>query len=251
VIRNFDCDTSVFVMSSTGNISGTMRSGKNGGYHSGQELPDWGNLRRVRPFSEHYGFDRGTPIDRYYLNKFLEQNRAWITGDVLEIQMTGYTSMFGTNVRRSDSIDIDPQHGTTYVCDLASSEAVVPSNAYDCFLMPNTLHHLRNLEASLSNALRLVRPGGVLLATTTSFVPVTPDFLDYWRLTPAGWQEVTERVWRGCEIRIATYGNALAATAAMLGLAHEELSPEELDVQDPRYPVLITVFCRKPKNAAR
>ena len=26
----------------------------------GQERPRWGNLRRVRPFSESFGFDRGT-----------------------------------------------------------------------------------------------------------------------------------------------------------------------------------------------
>src|SRR4051794_24300652 len=26
----------------------------------------WGSLRRTRPFSDCYGFDRGLPIDRYY-----------------------------------------------------------------------------------------------------------------------------------------------------------------------------------------
>ncbi len=32
----------------------------------------------------------------------------------------------------------------------------------------------------------------------------------------------------------------------MYGLAHEELKAAELDAYDPRYPMLITIRCRKP-----
>ena len=46
----------------------------------GQPLPRWGNLRRVQPFSKAYGSDRGTPVDRYYLDRFLDANRSAITG---------------------------------------------------------------------------------------------------------------------------------------------------------------------------
>src|SRR5262245_50153649 len=42
----------------------------------GLPVPRWGNLRRVRPFSASYGFDRGTPIDRYYLDTFLRANQT-------------------------------------------------------------------------------------------------------------------------------------------------------------------------------
>jgi hypothetical protein len=50
-------------------------------------LPRWGNLRRTAPFSATFGFDRGTPIDRYYLERFLNSHRALITGRVLEVQL--------------------------------------------------------------------------------------------------------------------------------------------------------------------
>ena len=33
--------------------------------------PRWGNLRRREPFSSYYGFDRGTPVDRFYIERFL------------------------------------------------------------------------------------------------------------------------------------------------------------------------------------
>ena len=212
----------------------------------GRERPRWGNLRRVRPFSESFGFDRGVPVDRYYLHRFLEANRAGVTGDVLEIQGVGYTRRFGHDLRRVDSLDIDARFEPTYVCDLANSEGLIPDDVYDCFLLPNTLQHLRDLEGCLRHALRVVKPGGSLLASAAGFIPLIPDGPDYWRLSPEGWREVLARVWVGAEIRVESHGNCLAAVGAMLGLANEELTPAELDARDPRYPVLVTVACRKP-----
>jgi len=213
----------------------------------GQERPRWGNLRRVRPFSESFGFDRGTPVDRHYLRSFLEAHRDVITGDALEIQTTGYARRYGHDLRRVDSVDIRPEFRPTFTCDLAHSADVLPTEGYDCFLLPNTLQHLREPEAALGHALRVVRPGGVILASGAGFVPLIADGPDYWRLSAAGWTELVARVWGGCEVTIDSFGNCLAAVAAMLGLALEELSPRELDVRDPRYPVLVTVACRKPR----
>ena len=210
------------------------------------ELPQWGNLRRARPFSDHYGFDRGTPIDRYYVLKFMEKYREHITGDVLEIQGTSYTQFCGFDVRRSESIDVDPQHGTTYVCDLAHSQNVLASNAYDCFLLPNTLNHLKDVVGSLQQALRVVKQGGAVLATAPVLTPLTPDFSEYQRFTASGLREHARNAWPGCKFSIESYGNVLAATAALMGIACEELATAELDVSDLRYPVLITLFCEKP-----
>ncbi len=212
----------------------------------GKDLPRWGNLRRVTPFSVNFGFDRGTPVDRYYLQKFLETHRADITGNVLEIQSPGYANRYGSNLRQVHTIDISPASVPTFVCDLARSEGVVPDATYDCFLLPNTLHHLRDLEGSLRQALRVVKPGGVILASAAAFVPLIPDGPDYWRMSATGWVEVTRRAWAGCDVLIESHGNCLAAVAAMLGLALEELTQGEMDASDPRFPVLVTLACRKP-----
>ncbi len=215
----------------------------------GKPLPRWGNLRRTRPFSTEFGTDRGTPIDRYYLDQFLTKYRRRIAGRVLEIQMAAYTHRFGHDVTASHTVDINPQFQPTYRCDLAHADRVIPSDAYDCFLMPCTLQHLRELEPALVTALRVVRPGGAILATAAGFIPLISDGGDYWRMSVAGWREVTARVWPGCEIDITGYGNSLAAIAALHGIAVEELEPAELDVYDERYPVLVSIMCRKPEPA--
>ena len=211
----------------------------------GKPLPRWGNLRRLQPFSTDFGFDRGTPIDRFYLNRFFDLHRQAITGDVLEIQTPMYTRIFGHDVRTEHAVDINPASKATYVCDLARSDGIIPTDRYDCFLLPNTLCVLRDIDGCLHHALRVVKPGGVILATTAAFVPLTPDDPDYWHLSADGWREVVARVWTGLDVEVEAHGNCLAAVAAMMQLAVEELSDSELEKHDPRYPVLVTIKCVK------
>ena len=209
----------------------------------GLERPSWGNLRRVTPLSEMFGFDRGTPIDRYYVDKFLSARRQLITGCVLEIQTTDHTHRYGSDVATADTLDINAGFRPTYVCDLATAD-IVPSGRYDCFLLPNTLCFLKDLEPALRHTRRIVRAGGVILATVPGFVPLTPDVPDYWHLSADGWRTITHRVWPDCDTVVETHGNCLAAMAALYGIAVEELTSNELDATDPRYPVLVTIECR-------
>ena len=209
----------------------------------GLERPSWGNLRRVAPLSAAYGFDRGTPIDRYYVDKFFSARRDLITGQVLEIQTTDHIRRYGSNVTAAATLDINPSFHPTHCCDLADAKNV-PTGIYDCFLLPNTLCFIRDLEAALREARRIVRRGGAILATVPGFVPLTPDVEDYWHSSADGWRVIAGRVWPGCATSVETYGNCLAASAAMYGVSVEELTPAELDVTDPRYPVLVTIDCR-------
>jgi len=216
----------------------------------GKPIPRWGNLRRVQPFSTNFGFDRGTAVDRYYLHRFLADHAASITGRVLEIQMTAYTLQFGRALVETHSIDIAARNAPTYCCDLAQADGLIPSDYYDCFLLPNTLGFFKDIEGCLRQALRVVKPGGVILASTGSMTPLVTDYPEYWHFTKAGWEVVLERTWRGCEFRVEAHGNCLVAVAEMLQLSMEELTTAELNCHDPRYPVLITIYCRKPKTAA-
>ena len=128
--------------------------------HRGKRLPRWGNLRNTHPFSDYFGFDRGTPIDRYYVHHFFDENRTSVTGDVLEIQGNGYTRRYGHDLRRAESLDINPAVNPTFLCDLAMADTVLDADSYDCFLLPNSFQHMRNLEPAMRQALRIVQDGG-------------------------------------------------------------------------------------------
>ncbi len=212
----------------------------------GLGVPHWGNLRRLAPFSICWGCDRGTPIDRYYTDCFFEQYMEFITGDVLEIDESIYTRRYGHDLRTVHSFDINPECSPTFVCDLAHSEDVLPSETYDCLLMPCTLSLLREVVPCLRNALRVVKPGGVILANAAGLTPLDGADRDFWHCSPAGWRELLGSVWPGCEIVVEGHGNCLAVMAAALGLAWEELKPEELDYKDEVFSVVTNIFCRKP-----
>lgn len=212
---------------------------------AGSPLPRWGNLRRTRPFSARFGMDRGTPVDRHYLHRFLAQHAASITGDVLEVHQPLYTTRFGVAVRTSHTVDIDPRVRPTYVCDLAAAGDAIPAGRYDCFLLHNTLHLIRDVGAVLGTAARVLRPGGVLLAATPVLMPLDgASAAEYNRPTVDGWRALGEHAWPGADVTVEGHGNCLAAVAAMLGLAAEELTEPELAAHDPRYPVLVTAVCR-------
>jgi SAM-dependent methyltransferase len=210
----------------------------------GLPIPRWGNLRRVSPLSPNFGFERGTPVDRFYLHRFLEANRAGITGRVLEVQVPSYTRVYGHDVEISHTVDINPRFATTYICDLAEAPQI-PDDYYDCSLLPNTLQHVQDPAAVLRTVRRVVKPGGILLASAPVLLPLIPDGDDYWRFSPAGLRRLLAREWAGCDVAIEGHGNCLSASAAMYGIALEELADDELSVHDPRYPVLVTMACRK------
>jgi hypothetical protein len=51
-----------------------------------------GDLRRVTPFSRRFGSDRGFPVDRYYIERFLVAHAHDVRGRVLEIKDDYYTA---------------------------------------------------------------------------------------------------------------------------------------------------------------
>jgi hypothetical protein len=63
----------------------------------------FGSLRRLRPIDEDFGFSRGKPIDRYYIDRFVAAHGGkpgYVLGDihgrVLEVGEDKYTRRYGT-----------------------------------------------------------------------------------------------------------------------------------------------------------
>jgi SAM-dependent methyltransferase len=207
-----------------------------------------GSLGTTHPVSSNWGYDRGRPVDRWYIERFLEQHRADITGHVLEVKDSGYTDRFGHAVEERAVLDIDPANErATYVADLAAA-AAVPSGAFDCFVLTQTLQYVFDLHAAVAHAHRMLRPGGVLLLTLPVVSRVTdPPLTDFWRFTPLAAERLLEEVFAPGEIQVQGRGNVLSQVAFLEGLAAEDLTEAELADDDARQPLLV---CARAVRAA-
>jgi SAM-dependent methyltransferase len=206
--------------------------------------PAWlGTIRRTTPLSRIWGHDRGQPLDRLYIEDFLQAHRADVHGRVLEVRDNGYTRRFGTGVTRSDVLDVDPTNAdATVIIDLMAADALAP-NAFDCFILTQTLQYLPDLNAVLLHARRILRPGGVLLATLPAIAPIDLQARgpDYWRFTAASCSLLFGSVFGSERVLVQPYGNVLTAIASLLGMAREELTARELTVGDDAFPVILGV----------
>ncbi len=203
--------------------------------------PAWlGTLRRTRPLSDMWGYDRGTPVDRLYIGRFLADHSTDIQGRVLEVKDSAYTARFGQGVARADVLDVDPSNAqATLIADLAGGG--LPENVYDCFILTQTLQFIYDTRAVIRNAHRLLRPGGVLLVTVPAVSRLDRRLPDYWRFTAASCHALFGEVFDPDQVTVHSYGSVLTAIAFLEGMAGEELSRAELDAHDPFFPLLIAV----------
>jgi SAM-dependent methyltransferase len=207
--------------------------------------PAWlGTLRRTTPLSDRWGSDRGTPIDRYYIERFLAEHRADIRGVVLEVKDREYTELFGNAVERSEVVDIDAANpNATLVADLAMADAI-PPESFDCFILTQTLQLIYDVGSAVRHAHRILKPGGVLLATvpvTSRIVPRREAPADYWRFTPDSCRMLFGEVFGNDAVTVRGPGNALIAAGFLFGMAHEEFSEHELTTEDQLYPLVVTI----------
>lgn len=213
----------------------------------------FGHLRRTLPISEHWGEDRGQPIDRYYIERFLAAYGDDIRGRVLEIANNTYTRRYGGNrVTRSDVLHAargNPH--ATLIGDLASAEHVA-SNSFDCIICTQTIQVIPDAEAAVRTLYRILKPGGVLLATVPGISKIYQDtkhdWGDHWHFTARSSRWLFEKVFSPPQVSVTAHGNVLAAVAFLHGLAADEFEQRELDVCDPNYQVSITIRAVKPRN---
>lgn len=210
----------------------------------------FGSLNRLTPFSYHFGYDRGQPIDRYYIENFLDCSSNDIRGRVLEIGDRTYTTRFGGNrVAVSDVLHVsadNPQ--ATIVGDLANADHI-PSDAFDCIILTQTLHLIYDVNQAVRTLYRILKPGAVLLVTVPGITQISSDRWKttwYWSFTTQSAQRMFAEVFGDGNVSVNAYGNVLTATSFLYGMAAQELDAKTLDRHDPNYQLLITVRAVKP-----
>ena len=208
-------------------------------------------FQRLSPVSRRLGYDRGLPLDRYYIESFLSRESSTVRGRVLEIGANDYTTRFGGDrVETSDVLHVDPGHPfATIVADLQSAPQI-NSSSFDCIICTQTLQFIFDTVSVIRTLHRILKPGGTVLVTTAGIAQLARDdttrFGEYWRFTSQSLQRLFEGSFSPTNVRVDTYGNVLVAAALLYGLSAEDLRPREVAYRDPDYEV--TIALRATKN---
>ncbi len=210
---------------------------------------DFGALRRLKPISRLYGWERGTPVDRYYIEKFLGGHGAAVSGRVLEISEDTYTKKFGGE--GVTSIEVlhydDPAPPVTIVADLTDAPHIA-SNSFDCVIITQTLMMIYDYNAAVETIHRILKPGGTVLVTMAGLTQIADEPWRnswYWGFTQGSARRIFNDIFKGGQVEVRSYGNVLATISFLQGLAAEELTRAELDFEDPDYQMLIGVAAKK------
>ncbi len=201
------------------------------------------------PVSRQFGFDRGTPIDRYYIENFLKVNASAIRGRVLEIADNAYTVKFGSGVTQSDVLNAVPSPNATIVGDLTTGQNI-PESSFDCIIMTQTIQMIYDVKSALKNAVKALKPGGTLLLTASGISQISRYDMDrwgeYWRFTDKSLKMMLSEFVPETAVNVESHGNVTIAKAFLDGLAYEELDAETLNYNDNDYQVLLTAAVCKP-----
>lgn len=206
------------------------------------DLPD------LRPESEYFGIERGQPIDRYYIEKFISKNQEKISGAVLEVAGNEYTQKYSTAQTRSFRLFTENISAEDVVVGDLTRKETLPKGRFNCFICTQTFNFIYELNAAVQGASYLLADGGWLLATVGGVSQISRYDMDrwgdYWRLS----SKTCERIFSESfsEVSVVSFGNLPAAVAMLRGFSVEDLPQSGiLDKQDLNYEVTIGIVARK------
>jgi hypothetical protein len=208
-----------------------------------------GHFKRVQPFSREFGYDRGGPVDRYYIENFLFAASDAIQGHVLEVGEKTYTMRFGgSRVVKSDVLHITADNPEATIVGDLSDAPHIPDNTFDCIVLTQTLQLIYNCKGALQTCYRILKPGGKLLLTVPGISHIDAgEWGKYWMwsFTSYSLQRMMTEVFEPGKVDIRHYGNVLVATAFLYAMGAPELTKAQLDHNDPQYQVIITAQATK------
>lgn len=201
-----------------------------------------------KPISKRFGAERGKPIDRIYIERFLADNRDKINGIVMEMADSKYTEMFGQNVQQSQILHLNGWGKGVIKGDLETGEGV-PENQVDCFICTQTIQFIYDIHGAVRSIYKMLKPGGVALITAHCLGQISlydyRNWGEYWRFTDMSMYKLFAEVFDENQITVRSWGSMKTAIAYQYGLCAEDLQEKDFEFQDEQYPVIITVIACK------
>ena len=210
---------------------------------------NWHNLKRLEPISRVFGFDRGTPIDRIYIEHFLNLNKQYIQSVICEIAENTYSRKYGSNVEAYEILHYTNDNPRATIVGDLTNISTLPQNKIDCFILTQTLNFIYDFKSAIKGVHYMLKKYGVVLATVPGISQISRYDMDrwgdYWRFTDLSIKKAFEEVFGEGNVEVGSYGNVLAAIAFLHGISAEELTQEEIFYKDKYYQIIITIKATK------
>lgn len=192
------------------------------------------------------GCDRGIPVDRWYIEKFIKANQRYIRGDVIEIGDNSYTVEYGKDVRNSYifTADITKKSSNTKIIfgDLQNGQGCQHGIA-DCFILTQTLPFIFDIKNAAKHIVNMLKPDGVALITVSGISMISEydnsRWGHYWGFTETSLCKLFEGIIEEECIEVVSMRNPKAAAACLYGLSVGDLSRADLEAKDILVPVII------------
>ncbi|KPK84754.1 MAG: hypothetical protein AMS27_09115 [Bacteroides sp. SM23_62_1] len=202
-------------------------------------------MRNVRPVSQLFGVDRGQPVDRYYIEKFLNENKKYIQGTVVEIGDDTYARKYGMNITRQEILHLTSDNPRATIIGDLTNQKTLKNQIADCFICTQTLNFIYDVKSAIEGIYFMLKDKGCALVTVSGISQISRYDMerwgDFWRFTDKSISGIFSEVFGSENIQLHTYGNVLSSVALLEGISAEELSEDELLFNDNVYQVIIAV----------
>lgn len=201
-----------------------------------------------KPISKRFGRERGTPIDRIYIERFLKENRHKIQGTVMEIASSEYTKSFGHDVEKSLILHVNGWGKEVMKGNLETGEGII-ENSVDCLICTQTIQFIYDVHKAVHNIYTLLKPGGTALITAHCLGQISLydyyNWGEYWRFTDQSMRRIFSEDFGNEAVNVKMWGNMKTAIAYQYGLCAEDLIAEDFEMNSVQFPLLITVVAEK------
>ncbi|HZZ98793.1 MAG TPA: methyltransferase domain-containing protein [Candidatus Saccharimonadia bacterium] len=199
--------------------------------------------RQLQPLSSKFGFDRGTPIDRFWIDTFIEEHQEQVRDRVMEVCDDRYSGKYPQLVTKLDILDIDVKNKKATIYGDLRNLKDIADNTYDCVILTHVLGQIDDVQAAARELSRIIKPNGTLLLTSAAFSPTLEHETNYWRFTQKAMHYLFDD--KFTHVKVSSLGNVLAGQCFWVGMAQEELTKKELEYRDERFQCVITVVAKK------
>jgi hypothetical protein len=203
----------------------------------------------AHPISEKFGLERGTPVDRFYIEQFIAGKSHLIVGRVIEIAERTYTEKYGKKVEITEILHVDKDDkSATIIADLTVPDSV-PESIADTFICTQTLNFIYDAKTAIKSIHKILKPNGKALITVAGLSQISRYDMDrwgdYWRFTDKSLRLMLTETFGEENTHIEIMGNVYGATMLLQGIAFEEVNIAKLAVKDENYQVIIGAVVTK------